>query len=50
MNRYWIRKILEKHEELVWKFVDYFNLTDYQAWWLAFVKGFIFALILVWIF
>ena len=45
-----IKDFLDCHENLCWKYIDKFNLTDYQALWLAWGEGVILTLLIVWIF
>ncbi|SVB79045.1 uncharacterized protein METZ01_LOCUS231899 [marine metagenome] len=45
-----IKALLEWHEGMCWKYIDMFNLTDYQALWISWAKGLILGLLLWWIF
>lgn len=49
-GRKMIKDFLDWHETLCWKYIDRFNLTDYQALWIAWAEGLILGLLLWWIF
>ena len=44
------KKFFKWHEKLTWQVIDYINISDYTALWLAFAKGIIAVLLIQWIF
>jgi len=45
-----LHKFLDWHEQQVYKYMDFFNISEYHAMCISFAKGFLLALLLVWIF
>lgn len=45
-----IYHLLEWHEDLVYKWIERLQMTEYQAMWVAFIKGSLMILLLQWIF
>ena len=45
-----VKHFLDWHETQCYKYMDFFNVSEYEAMWLSFAKGLFLALILVWIF
>jgi len=45
----YLKDFLEWHERLCWKFIDRYNLTDYQALWIAWGEGLFLGLLIWWI-
>ena len=43
----YLNKFLDWHEQQVYKYMDYFNISEYHAMWISFAKGFVLALLLV---
>jgi len=46
----YLRKFLDWHERMCYKFIDHFDITEYHCMWLMFAEGFFLALLLLWIF
>jgi hypothetical protein len=49
-NMQYLRKFLDWHERMCYKFIDHFDITEYHCMWLMFAEGFFLALLLLWIF
>jgi len=43
-------RFLDWHEQQVYKYMDFFSISEYHAMWISFAKGFLLALLLTWIF
>ena len=46
----YISKFLDWHEDLTYKWIERFGITEYHAMWVAYAKGLILVLLLWWIF
>ena len=45
-----LRKVLQWHEDLSYKWIERLDITEYHAMWIAYAKGLILGLLLWWIF
>ena len=45
-----LRKVLQWHEDLSYKWIERLEITEYHAMWIAYAKGLILGLLLLWIF
>ena len=43
-------KFYKWHKTQVYKFINLLNISEYQAMWMAFIKGILITLLLIWIF
>ena len=43
-------KIIDKHKEMMYEFIDLTGISDYELAWICFIKGVLFTLLLFWIF
>lgn len=45
-----LEKIIDKHKEMMYEFIDLTGISDYELAWICFTKGVLFTLLLFWIF
>ncbi len=45
-----LTRLFNWHEDLTYKWVERLQITEYQAMWIAYFKGLITMLFLIWIF
>ena len=45
-----LEKIIDKHKEMMYEFINLTGISDYELAWICFTKGVLFNLLLFWIF
>ena len=45
-----LEKIIDKHKEMMYEFINLTGISDYELAWIFFTKGVLFTLLLFWIF
>ena len=45
-----LERIIDKHKEMMYDFIDLTCINDYELAWICFIKGVLFTLLLFWIF
>ena len=45
-----LEKIIDKHKEMMYEFVDLTGINDYELAWICFIKGVLITSLLFWIF
>ena len=45
-----LEKIIDKHKEMMYEFIDLTGINDYELAWICFIKGVFITSLLFWIF
>ncbi len=45
-----LEKIIDKHKEMMYEFIDLTGINDYELAWICFIKGVLITSLLFWIF
>lgn len=45
-----LEKIIDKHKEMMYDFIDLTGINDYELAWICFMKGVLITSLLFWIF